>query len=303
VITIFAAAVFSVAAFAQTSGSASGSATGTVEPTAKPGTEATASQSAATSQSTSMGNQAANASTAQTATLNATLSKSIDAKKAKQGDEVVAKTTQDTTTSAGTRIPKNTKLIGHVTDVKAKTKGDAQSSLGFVFDKAVLKGGQEVPLHAVIQAVAEAPQVPMGVDAGAAAAGPDPGMGAPNAGSSGSMGSRGNANGGVAGGAANTVGGVANTATGAVDNAAGATGAATQAGMKGVSNAAALNANSTGVIGMKGLQLQQATGASAAGSAPSLVNTNGNVHLDSGTQLVLKLSSVSAGADASAAKQ
>jgi hypothetical protein len=87
-----------------------------------------------------------------------------------------------------------------------------------------------------------------------------------------------------------------------VDHAAGAAGAASQAGVNGVSGAV-LNANATGVVGMKDLQLQQTTGASAAGSAPSLVSNSGNVHLDSGTQLVLKSSSVSANADANASKQ
>src|SRR4051812_22059565 len=120
VITIVAAAVLSTAAFAQTSGTATGSANGTVDPAPNPSAAASTTQSA--SQSASVANQAANTSAAQSATLNATLSKSIDAKKAKQGDEVVAKTTQDTTTSAGTKIPKNTKLIGHITEVKAKAK-------------------------------------------------------------------------------------------------------------------------------------------------------------------------------------
>jgi hypothetical protein len=296
-ITVVTAAVFTTAAIAQTNSSVNGSANGTIDPSAKPGSAATATAQSNVDQAAAVNKQGmdANAAAAQSATLNAVLSKSIDTKKAKEGDQVLAKTTQDTTTSAGTKIPKNTKLVGHVTEVKAKGKEDASSSLGFVFDKAVLKGGQEVPLHAVIQAIAAPPQIPVGDLANS-----DIGSGAPNAGSSGSMGSRPSANGGVVGGATNTVGQVANTATGAVDNATGAAGSAAQAG---VNTGAVLNANAIGVVGLKDVQLQQATGASANGAVPSLTSSSGNVHLDSGTQLVLKSASVSAAADAGAAKQ
>jgi hypothetical protein len=296
-ITVVTAAVFTTAAIAQTNSSVNGSANGTLDPTAKPGSAATAAQSTSAEQSATVNKQGmdASAAAAQSATLNAVLSKSVDAKKAKEGDQVLAKTTQDATTSAGTKIPKNTKLVGHVTEVKAKAKGEANSSLGFVFDKAVLKGGQEVPLHAVIQAIAAPPQIPVGDLANS-----DTGMGAPNAGSSGSMGTRPSANGGAIGQTTNAVGQTANTATGAVDNATRAAGSATQAG---VNTGAVLDANATGVIGLNGVQLQQSTGASANGSVPSLTSTTGNVRLDSGTQLVLKSASVSASTEAGAAKQ
>jgi hypothetical protein len=294
IFTVVTAAVFTTAAIAQTSSSANGSANGSLDPSAKPGSAATAAQSTSADQFAAVSKQGADASAAaaQSATLNAVLSKSVDAKKAKEGDQVLAKTTSDTTTSAGTRIPKNTKLIGHVTEVKAKAKGEANSSLGLVFDKAVLKGGQEVPLHAVIQAIAAPPQIPVGDLANS-----DTSMGAPNAGSSGSMGSRPS---GAVGQATNAVGQTANTATGAVDNATRAAGSATQAG---VNTGAVLNANATGVVGLKDVQLQQATGASANGSVPSLTSNSGNVHLDSGTQLVLKSASVSTSTEAGAARQ
>jgi hypothetical protein len=297
-ITVVTAAVFTTAAIAQTNSSVNGSANGTLDPTAKPGSAATAAQSTSADQSAAVNKQGmdASAAAAQSATLNAVLSKSVDAKKAKEGDQVLAKTTQDTTTSAGTKIPKNTKLVGHITEVKAKGKGDANSSLAFVFDKAVLKGGQEVPLHAVIQAIAAPPQIPVGD----LAANSDTGMASSSAGSSGSMGSRPSPNGGALGQATNAVGQTANTATGAVDNATRAAGSATQTA---VNTGAVLNANATGVVGLNGVQLQQATGASANGSVPSLTSTTGNVHLDSGTQLVLKSASVSASTEAGAAKQ
>lgn len=285
----------------------SNSASGTANSTAQQGASSVSgTQSTSANQAMAAGKQGASASgaAAEQATLSAVLSKSVDAKKAKEGDQVVAKTTQDTTTSAGTKIPHNTKLIGHVTEAKAKGKGEAQSTLGFVFDKAVLKNGQEIPLHAVVQAVAAPQQVAMGAgadmssDAGA-------GMGGQAAGPA-MGGSRGNANGGLVGGAANTVGGATRGAVGAADSTLG--GAANATGQAvGANGSAVLNSSSTGVVGLKNVQLQQETAGTAAatvgggaGTVPVLTSTSGNVRLDSGTQLVLKSGSVSANASGSA---
>ena len=55
-------------------------------------------------------------------TLQAELTKSIDAKKAKQGDEVTAKLTQDVKSSGQVVLHKGTKLVGHVTEAQAKSK-------------------------------------------------------------------------------------------------------------------------------------------------------------------------------------
>src|SRR5689334_20767331 len=87
-------------------------------------------------------------------TLQAELSKSLDAKKAKPGDEVTAKLTQDVKENGKVVLHKGSKLVGHVTEAQAKSKENAESKLGMVFDKAVLKGGEEVAFSGVIQAVA-----------------------------------------------------------------------------------------------------------------------------------------------------
>ena len=291
---------------AQQGAQVSNSASGTANSTMQQGTSTVSgSQSASADQALSASKQGASASgaAAEQATLSAVLSKSVDAKKAKEGDQVVAKTTQDTTTSAGTKIPHNTRLIGHVTEAKAKGKGEAQSTLGFVFDKAVLKNGQEIPLHAVVQAVAAPQQAAMGAGADMSAPS-DPGMGGQAAGPA--MGSRGDANGGLVGGAANTVGGATRGAVGAADSTLG--GAANATGSTvGADGSAVLNSNSTGVVGLKNVQIQQATNGAAAatvgggaGTVPVLTSTSGNVRLDSCTQLVLKSGSVSANASGSA---
>jgi hypothetical protein len=298
VITVVTAAVFTSAAFAQNP--PSGSATTQGSTSAQTGEAANASSNTQTAGAINGSANGANAAAVQSATLGAVLSKSIDAKKAKVGDEVTAKTMADATTSAGTKIPKNTKLVGHVTEAKAKSKGEAQSTLGFVFDKAVLKSGQEVPLHAVVQAVEAAPQPALNTGTEASSETP---MTPSNMGSQGSMGSR-SENGGLVGGAANTAANATNSAAGAVQSATNAAGAAANnAGQTVANSSGALTSTSTGVIGIKDLQLQQAANGSASaatgsgsGSVPVLTSTKGNVKLESGTQLVLKSSSASANA-------
>ena len=88
--------------------------------------------------------------------INATLNSSVDSKKAKQGDEVTAHTTEAIKSQGKTVVPKGSKLVGHVTRASARGRGDADSALGIAFDKAILKGGEEIPLNGSIQALASA---------------------------------------------------------------------------------------------------------------------------------------------------
>jgi hypothetical protein len=82
------------------------------------------------------------------------LTKTIDAKKAKTGDEVLARVTMDMKTSTGeVFIPKDTKVVGHVTEAQARSKEQKESQMGIVFDRAVMKDGKEVNLPMSIQAV------------------------------------------------------------------------------------------------------------------------------------------------------
>jgi hypothetical protein len=85
------------------------------------------------------------------------LTKTIDAKKAKPGDEVVAKVTMDLKTTGGeVMIPKDTKVMGRVTEAQARSKEQKESQVGIAFDRAVLKDG-EMPLPMSIQAVIAPP--------------------------------------------------------------------------------------------------------------------------------------------------
>lgn len=89
----------------------------------------------------------------QPASLTAELTKSVDSKRAQVGDSVHAKTTTEAKLPDGTDLPKGTKLVGNVVDVKAKTKEDRNSHLVLALNRAVLKDGQEVPIRAAVTSV------------------------------------------------------------------------------------------------------------------------------------------------------
>jgi hypothetical protein len=211
-------------------------------------------------------------------TIHATLEKPIDARKNKPGDEVVAKTTQTTTSSEGVAIPKGSKIVGHVTEARTKEKGEGQSAVGVVFDHAVLKNGQQIPMNASIQAIAANTSAaafddqPLSSEAVGAGANPSA---TPGRGAVGGVGS-------VAGDATRTVGGVASSVN--TDTAGTLNGAAS------VPNGAAsstLSSSSHGVNGLNGVSLSTAAANSNEGSVIS--SSSKNVHLDSGTEMILQV--------------
>jgi hypothetical protein len=193
--------------------------------------------------------------------LSVELSKSLDAKKCRVNDRIEAKTATDLLAHGQIIVPRNTKIVGHVTEAKAHSKDSPDSTVGITFDRMLLKDGREVTLPVTVQAVgrplqiwsnstggpsadnpAGAPvvmpgqQVPIGAaNAGAASPYPrtdDPGPGpiAPNS-----------------------------------------------------STASALSPSSHGVIGIKGLSLD------TSGPVSVLSSNTGNVHLDGGSQLILRV--------------
>jgi hypothetical protein len=86
------------------------------------------------------------------------LTKSIDAKKVKTGDAVEAKVTQDLKSGNGeVVVPKDTRVIGHVTEAQARNKEQKESQVGIAFDHAVMKNGGDVALPLSIQAIIAAP--------------------------------------------------------------------------------------------------------------------------------------------------
>jgi hypothetical protein len=82
------------------------------------------------------------------------LTKSVDAKKVKSGDGVEARVTQDLKAGNGQVIvPKDTKVIGHVTEAQPRNKEQKQSQVGIIFDHAVMKNGSDVAMPMSIQAI------------------------------------------------------------------------------------------------------------------------------------------------------
>lgn len=207
--------------------------------------------------------------------IGAELSKGIDAKKAKVGQEIAAKSMADLRDTNGNLvIPRGAKLVGHITQVKAATKQEPQSTLGIIFDKVETKHGkqsQEIGMHAGIQALAKPPSSSMmDEQAPGSTGGPGGGGGAPMGSGRPGMGPGGGTMGAPPSGQTGGTGG------GDMGGPAGQQG---QAGP-------AINANSHGVIGIPNLTLSPQT-SPTEGSVIS--STRGNVKLDGGTLLVLRV--------------
>jgi hypothetical protein len=183
--------------------------------------------------------------------LRAELIRGLDARKSKPGDAVIARCRQDLKINGEVRIPKNTKLIGHVVEVQRKGQGKTESTLGILFDRAIMRDGSEVPLIASIQALA--PPAFMTAEVGdtdfhirnTPAATPQPS--------------------GLLPGAVKAV----SHQPPAID-------------------LPPLSATSTGVIGVNGLRLE--SGASALGGVSVIRSNSQNVRLESGTRLILRVS-------------
>src|ERR1700678_2395681 len=89
--------------------------------------------------------------------IRAELAKSVDAKKAKVGDEVLAKTMDDFLSDKNEVLaPRGSQIVAHLVEVSPH-QGNSPSTLGIAFDKIVLKNGTEVPLKASIQAIGGPP--------------------------------------------------------------------------------------------------------------------------------------------------
>jgi hypothetical protein len=286
-LTLFASALLAMTANAQTPASAQAGAQADVN-------AGNAHASGNASSSVAAHGNESSAAIADGTAINASLSAPLDSKKAKEGDEITAKTTESVKAQGKTVLPKGTKLVGHVTRATARGKGDAESALGIAFDKAILKNGQELQLSGSIQALASA-------ETAASAAGTeldgiaDTGVtGGGRAVSSG----RG-ALGGVAATAGSTAGTVTNTAGAATSTATGAvnatsrttTGVASTANgtVGGVSANGQFASNSRGVFGLNGLSLNTVGSNGTEGSV--ITSAGKNVRLDSGTRMLIVIGS------------
>ena len=106
--------------------------------------------------------------------LYAELSKTVDAKKAKAGDPVSAVLIADVLSHGKIVARRDSKLVGHVTEAQPHSKDTPESRLGIVFDKVLLKGGQEIPFLSVLMALAPAPRLQVESMSGPAPPGTNP---------------------------------------------------------------------------------------------------------------------------------
>lgn len=193
--------------------------------------------------------------------MRAELSKSVDAKKVKAGDPVEAKLMEDVKSDGNVVLHKGSKLVGHVTEAEARTKENAESRLGVLFDKAVLKSGQEIAFTGLILAIAP------------------PREGSPTiAGDPGSLSSA-PSMGGQPFGAGHALGGPSASAAPAVNSAVG-----NNLGANGT-----LTSANRGAVGMEGVIL----GLSAS-QGSVIRSATRNVKLDNGTQMILQVASAAA---------
>lgn len=193
--------------------------------------------------------------------LSVELSKSLDSKKSKANDKIEAKTATDLLVHGQIVVPRNTKIIGHITEAKAHSKASSGSMVGITFDRMLLKGGRQVPLQATVQAIARPLQInSVGNESDALA---DAASGMP--------GRR------PASAADSTAPSIPpKYPTSSIPEPPGLNAPNT-------STVSPLGPTSRGVVGMKGLSLQ------TAGPVSVLTSNTGNVHLDSGAQLMLRV--------------
>jgi hypothetical protein len=205
------------------------------------------------------------------------LTKTVDAKKAKTGDQVVAKVVADMKTQNGdVLVPKDTKVIGHVTEAQPRNKEQKESQLAIAFDRAEMKDGNAMQIPMSIQAIIGQQQNnPNAAGGGGSAMPPSQGAsgaptGAPGGGSSGSR--QGGGMSGAAGASAPPPSATAGAGGGGGEAQAG--GAMPQ-----------ITSQTQGVIGISNLQLSSASG----NQGSVMTSDKNNVKLESGTMLLLKV--------------
>lgn len=196
------------------------------------------------------------------------LTKSIDAKKAKTGDEVFAKVTQDLKSNNGEVIlAKYAKIVGHVTEAQARTKDQKASEVGIVFDQTVSKSG-EMKLPMSIQAIIAPVQ-------SNASAGDSGGYGQPATGGTTATSPMGGSN------RNGQMEGAPPTASPSPRSTAGTTGGTD------VQARPPITGNTQGVIGMPDVKLE--ANAQNGGQGSIVSSEKSNIKLESGTIMLLRV--------------
>lgn len=200
------------------------------------------------------------------------LTKTIDAKKVKSGDPVVASLTQDLKSNDGRLIfAKDTKLTGHVTEARPRSKEHPESEVGIAFDHAVMKTGGEMQIPLSIQAIIAFPSSnPSNADSGGSGQAPNMSGGGASAGTPGRPSGM--------GGNSTAPPSTANMPTSEGPSAD----AQTASGRH-----APITANTQGVVGISNLRLVTAAPDATQGSLVS--SEKNNVKLESGTMMLLRV--------------
>jgi hypothetical protein len=257
--------------------------------------DASASSSAGGSAGTHVGSASASsissaAGSADMRPVTGELEGKLDSKTAKTGDQVVVKTSQKIKTADGFVIPKGSRLVGHVTEVQAHSKQQAKSSMALEFDRVELRGGRSMAIRSAIESVSPSPSA-----IAAASMDNDEALETPMVGGAVAGGAAGGGRlggglvGGAVGGAAMTTGNVGSGISSAAGSTMRATGDVSGAAAgnlgRGVSGAASgASFVGTRATGIQGVML---SGSAASSTSGTLSAANRNVHLDSGTQMVL----------------
>jgi hypothetical protein len=221
----------------------------------------------------------ANSKTAPGSILPVQLTKSIDVKKIKTGDQVEAKVTQDMKAGNGEVIvPKDTKVVGRITEAQARTKEQKESQIAITFDRAVMKTGGDVSLPMSIQAIIS----PSYLSANSSPSGENTGQSqsASSGSGSGMPQNNGNARAGMGGSQAQTPSPSAS---------AGSTSGPSE-DKTGNGAHQPITGNTQGVLGIPDLTLSSAN--TTQGSV--LTSEKNNVKLESGTLMLLKVGAASA---------
>lgn len=309
---VMAAAVVAVFSLPLTAQQANSSAQQSVQTSPGNGSASESSSLAASANRNGVNAQNSGSASAPMTSINGELANKLDSKSAHVGDPVIVKTTEKARTADGVEIPKGSRLVGRVTSVHAHGSGNENSSLGVAFDRAELHNGQTMPIHSVIQSITPAPSIAAssaangnddmalsgggmrGGGGGTARGGGGLGGGGLVGGATGAVGNTVHTVGSTAGAAGSavtsTTGSVANSTVSAAGNTAGNVAATTGSAVHGTAQGAGQAAGSLAAqaTGIPGVML---AGDASGATSGTLTAARKNVHLDSGTQVMLGISS------------
>jgi hypothetical protein len=211
--------------------------------------------------------------------LTGQLQNTIDARQAKVGDQVTLKTTQAIKAGGRTVIAKGSRLVGHVTEVVQKSKGNGESRIGILFER-LEQGSLQTPIAATITSITRG-----GASASASSEdsfGSDT-MASGSLHSNSSARSSSSSSGGLLGG----VGGAVNSTTSTVGGVVGGTTSAVGSTVDSTTRAVGGTANGVG-RSLGGIQISQSSSTSVEGSSV-LSLQGGNLRLEKGTNFNLVL--------------